>query len=324
MYLTETPATLNAKCSTVAMRVAEEFSSWLSVRQVVSGFTGLKPPSLDIVRQFNLPASSKAGMVTAPINALLQHCCEPATAETPASAPTEGKAAADETGAAELKEDTAMAEASAAEAAEPLTEASTRAGEADAAAPEAGTSTVDAEQLGSAANGTGSAANGTAGAGKVAQAEYQSRITHATSGSNRELPEAVQQACRQGFGCCILAAPYVQPLALLRKVLPLLAPSGAFAIFANCLQPLAECMLALQVSPCLPASCAVFVSDRSPASCPLLKYCLLIWWSAVGLMHATKRRLYLLCRFQRKQWRCSCKSRGGGSTRCCQAGLIQR
>ncbi|KAK9916890.1 hypothetical protein WJX75_008379 [Coccomyxa subellipsoidea] len=38
------------------------------------------------------------------------------------------------------------------------------------------------------------------------------------------------------------------PLALLRKVLPLLAPSGAFAIFANCLQPLAECMLALQVS----------------------------------------------------------------------------
>ncbi len=62
------------------------------------------------------------------------------------------------------------------------------------------------------------------------------------------MPEAVQQACRQGFDCCILASPLVEPLALLRKVLPLLVPSAAFTVFSNYLQPLAECMLALQVT----------------------------------------------------------------------------
>ena len=55
------------------------------------------------------------------------------------------------------------------------------------------------------------------------------------------------QACRRGFSCCVLACPDVQPMALLRKALPLLAPSACFAIFSNYLQPLAECMHQLQV-----------------------------------------------------------------------------
>ena len=58
---------------------------------------------------------------------------------------------------------------------------------------------------------------------------------------------AAAQACRAGFSCCVLAAPEVQPLLLLRAVLPLLAPSACFAVFHNCVQPLAEAMHQLQV-----------------------------------------------------------------------------
>lgn len=205
--------------------------------QVVSGYTGLRAPSLDIVRQFNFPASSKASMVTAPINALLQ-CGQPAPAEIPVSAPPESNAAAAEAGAEDGKQDTPMADAGAEQAAEALTPAQ----EGDAAVPVAGTTTAEAEPV---SNGTTGAAEG-----GVAQTVAESRSGHdATSSSTRELPVIVQQTCRQGFSCCILAAPQVQPLALLRKVLPLLAPSAAFAVFANCLQPLADCMLALQVNP---------------------------------------------------------------------------
>ncbi len=131
-----------------------------------------------------------------------------------------------------------MADAGAEQAAEALTPAQ----EGDAAVPVAGTTTAEAEPV---SNGTTGAAEG-----GVAQTVAESRSGHdATSSSTRELPVIVQQTCRQGFSCCILAAPQVQPLALLRKVLPLLAPSAAFAVFANCLQPLADCMLALQVNP---------------------------------------------------------------------------
>lgn len=55
------------------------------------------------------------------------------------------------------------------------------------------------------------------------------------------------QACQAGFNCCILAAPEVQPSALLHAVLPLLAPSACFAAFHTCIQPLAEAMHQLQV-----------------------------------------------------------------------------
>ncbi len=213
------------------------------MQQIVSGYTGLKAPSLDVVRQFNFPASSKASMVTAPITALLHCRSQPATEGACSGA--DQPAAAVEALPTEPAQDTAMAGAGTGEQAgdaqaEPLAESQCT----DAAPTVAGTSTIGVVE--EAENGQ----NSTAGAEEVARtgARSSAQQNASASGSGRELPEAVQQACRQGFNCCILASPLVQPLALLRKVLPLLAPSAAFAVFSNYLQPLAECMLALQVT----------------------------------------------------------------------------
>ena len=60
---------------------------------------------------------------------------------------------------------------------------------------------------------------------------------------------ALVQACSQGFNSCILASPSIDPTQLLRRVMPLLAPSASFALFSNWLQPLADCMFKLQVCP---------------------------------------------------------------------------
>ncbi|BDA40995.1 tRNA (adenine(58)-N(1))-methyltransferase non-catalytic subunit [Coccomyxa sp. Obi] len=209
---------------------------------IVSGYTGLKAPSLDVVQQFNFPASSKASMVTAPIKALLQCRSQPATEGVSSGA--DQPAAAEEALSAQPAQDTAMADAGTGEqAGDAHTVPLTKSPGTDATIAVAGTSTSGVEAAG---NGQ----NSTAGAEEVARTGAQggAQQVASTSGSGRELPEAVQQACRQGFDCCILASPLVQPLALLRKVLPLLAPSAAFAVFSNYLQPLAECMLALQVS----------------------------------------------------------------------------
>lgn len=54
--------------------------------------------------------------------------------------------------------------------------------------------------------------------------------------------------CKTGFDCCILAAPGHHPTSLMKKLMPLLAPSASFAVFTNWQQPLAECHLALQQS----------------------------------------------------------------------------
>ena len=59
----------------------------------------------------------------------------------------------------------------------------------------------------------------------------------------------IMQACSLGFNSCILASPNIDPSQLLRRVMPLLAPSASFALFSNWLQPLAECMFKLQVCP---------------------------------------------------------------------------
>lgn len=48
-----------------------------------------------------------------------------------------------------------------------------------------------------------------------------------------------------GFTSCVLAAPKLHALALLRRVLPLLAPSAPFVVFSPWQQPLAEAMAAL-------------------------------------------------------------------------------
>jgi len=51
-----------------------------------------------------------------------------------------------------------------------------------------------------------------------------------------------------GFTSLLAAAPAFEPLPLLRRLLPLLAGGAPFALFANCLQPLAEAAEALRAS----------------------------------------------------------------------------
>ena len=69
----------------------------------------------------------------------------------------------------------------------------------------------------------------------------------AYAASRKERNDKIRRLCRQGFQSCIIAAPDVQPLILMKTVLPLLAPSASFAIFFATLQPLADCMQELQV-----------------------------------------------------------------------------
>lgn len=58
----------------------------------------------------------------------------------------------------------------------------------------------------------------------------------------------LKMVCKTGFDCCIIAAPSNHPTSVVKKLLPLLAPSASFVIFSNWQQPLAECHLALQQS----------------------------------------------------------------------------
>ena len=53
---------------------------------------------------------------------------------------------------------------------------------------------------------------------------------------------------RPGFDSCIIAAPGLQPLAAVQRLLPLLAPSASLVVFSPHLQPLAEAMAGLQAS----------------------------------------------------------------------------
>ena len=51
-----------------------------------------------------------------------------------------------------------------------------------------------------------------------------------------------------GFDSCLIAAPALQPLAAIQRLLPFLAPSAFFVVFSPVLQPLAEAMAGLQAS----------------------------------------------------------------------------
>ena len=93
----------------------------------------------------------------------------------------------------------------------------------DPAAPPAGAAGGAAEQADGAAAAAGAAAAGSAAAGLGAAA-----------------------VGGPPFTSCILAVPGMSPLALVRAVLPLLAPSTPFAIYGRWVQPLAECLDALK------------------------------------------------------------------------------
>jgi tRNA (adenine-N(1)-)-methyltransferase non-catalytic subunit len=73
-------------------------------------------------------------------------------------------------------------------------------------------------------------------------ASREGRVQHLNS------PEAVDQLLAGGFNSCIIAAPKLQPTAMLQQLLPLLAPSSPFVVFSPWVQPLAEAMAALTAS----------------------------------------------------------------------------
>ncbi|KAL6754655.1 Gcd10p family-domain-containing protein [Haematococcus lacustris] len=60
--------------------------------------------------------------------------------------------------------------------------------------------------------------------------------------------QQLHQLVHPGFDSAVLAAPLLQPAALMQAVLPLLAPSAHFVLFSPWPQPLAECLAQLQAS----------------------------------------------------------------------------
>ena len=60
--------------------------------------------------------------------------------------------------------------------------------------------------------------------------------------------EQLRALVRPGFDSCIVAAPGLQPLAAVQRLLPFLAPSAFFVVFSPVLQPLAEAMAGLQAA----------------------------------------------------------------------------
>uniref|UniRef100_A0A6U1KCN5 tRNA (adenine(58)-N(1))-methyltransferase non-catalytic subunit TRM6 n=1 Tax=Tetraselmis chuii TaxID=63592 RepID=A0A6U1KCN5_9CHLO len=69
---------------------------------------------------------------------------------------------------------------------------------------------------------------------------------------NRASPWAASEeqvgrwAASGGFTSCLVAAPALQPIAVMDRLLPLLAPSAPFAIFSNSPLPLAMAMAKLR------------------------------------------------------------------------------
>ena len=60
--------------------------------------------------------------------------------------------------------------------------------------------------------------------------------------------EHLQALVHPGFSGCLIAAPALQRLAAIQRLLPFLAPSAFFVVFSPFLQPLTEAMAALQAS----------------------------------------------------------------------------
>lgn len=142
------------------------------------------------------------------------------------------------------------------------------------------------------------------------------------------------QACSFGFDSCILASPNIDPTVLLRRVMPLLAPSASFAVFSNWMQPLADCMFKLQVTcihistvNCLcSSSCRTSSNSKDWAQNVRVLRCAerLLSHRCQKCLCAFNRRYQYACRCRRKRWRCSCRRAGGVSTRFCREGHTLR
>ena len=87
--------------------------------------------------------------------------------------------------------------------------------------------------------------NGVSEAGRFPRnAEPKRCITTVPPASDEQL----RALLRPGFSSCVIAAPTLQPIAAVQRLLPFLAPSAFLVVFSPFLQPLAEAMAALQAS----------------------------------------------------------------------------
>ena len=59
-----------------------------------------------------------------------------------------------------------------------------------------------------------------------------------------------------GFDSCIIAVPRLDPVSVMREVMPLLQPSTPFVVYSQWVQPLADCLHYLLVSVCVSVSSA--------------------------------------------------------------------
>lgn len=78
------------------------------------------------------------------------------------------------------------------------------------------------------------------------QQQQQQSQPPACMGGQQQPSAAVATGPRAPFNSCILAAPGINPLALVRHVLPLLAPCASLAVYSPWAQPLAEALDALR------------------------------------------------------------------------------
>jgi tRNA (adenine-N(1)-)-methyltransferase non-catalytic subunit len=92
--------------------------------------------------------------------------------------------------------------------------------------------------------GVSAAAEAAAGEGAAAAhgGRKEGRVHHVVKS------EDLDQLIAGGFNSLIVAAPKLQPAAILQQLLPLMAPSSPFVVFSPWVQPLAEAMSALTAS----------------------------------------------------------------------------
>lgn len=212
---------------------------------------------MDILGKFNFRPATKDSIAIASLSALLSCHQQSAAATDRDAAQSNAAAAPDEATDAEAASRAKRAKIAPQGAAEQQTEAETTAlqpaeaiaGSEGIQAPQKPFCIPEESQAAQATNGTAadSDVHQSSTVGQDAGSRQAEASTSGRQDVQQPLPETAQRACSLGFTGCVLAVPGVQPLALLQKVLPLLAPSAAFAVFSNWLQPLAECMLALQV-----------------------------------------------------------------------------
>jgi tRNA (adenine-N(1)-)-methyltransferase non-catalytic subunit len=190
------------------------------------GAPGTKQPSLSVWRQMNLSPPQRDTLRFAPLHELQaerlqQHQQQQQEgAQPPAVQPGDSAQAAEAAGQPPQQQQQ-QAEGS------------------------GGSSTAAPMEVGS-PEGAASEAQQAQQAQLQAQAAGEGSAPPGAGGPQAPQPASPQQLQRPPFTSCILAAPALSPLALIRAVLPLMAPSSALAVYSPWQQPLAEALDALR------------------------------------------------------------------------------